>query len=134
MAPSAPSQPMERPRDGPHRSPAVEAPPTPPAPRVPTSCSDAASDRDARRAPTRRRRRAPASGDIQGSMESAGAQQAQRSAASAGFASALPWGLASTAAVAAGSKFSPAFAKATSPSARVALAISSAALRIFLSG
>ena len=76
---------------------------------------------------------APA-GDIQGSMESAGAQQAQRSAASAGLASALPWGLASTAAVAAGSKFSPAFAKSTSPSARVALAISPPLFAFFLAG
>mgnify|MGYP003312972726 CR=1 FL=1 len=77
---------------------------------------------------------APASGDIQGSMESAGAQQAQRSAASAGFASALPWGAVSTAAVAAGYKFSPAFAKATSPSARVALAISPPLFAFFLAG
>ena len=67
-------------------------------------------------------------------MESASAQQAQRSAASAGLASALPWGLASTAAVAAGSKFSPAFAKSTSPSARVALAISPPLFAFFLAG
>jgi len=67
-------------------------------------------------------------------MESAGAQQAQRSAASAGLASALPWGLASTAAVAAGCKFSPAFAKATIPSTRVALAISPPLFAFFLAG
>jgi hypothetical protein len=67
-------------------------------------------------------------------MESASAQQAQRSAASAGLASALPWGLASTAAVGAGWKFSPAFAKATSPSARVALAISPPLFAFFLAG
>ena len=67
-------------------------------------------------------------------MESAGAQQAQRSAASAGLASALPWGLASTAAVAVGCKFSPAFAKATIPSTRVALAISPPLFAFFLAG
>ena len=106
---------------------AVEALPTPPAPRrIPTKAS---ATRPNVTATTR-----PASGDIQGSMESAGAQRAQRSAASAGFASALPWGLASTAAVAAGSKFSPAFAKATSPSARVALAISPPLFAFFLAG
>ena len=104
---------------------AVEVPPTPPAPpRVPTS----AATRPATATATRPAR------DIQGSMESAGAQQAQRSAASAGFASALPWGLASTAAVAAGWKFSPAFAKSTSPSARVALAISPPLFAFFLAG
>ena len=97
---------------------APEALPTPAAPRrVPTK---AAATRPAR--------------DIQGSMDSARAQQATTSAASAGFASALPWGLASTAAVAAGSKFSPAFAKATSPSARVALAISPPLFAFFLAG
>ena len=99
---------------------APEALPTPAAPRrVLTSAAT---------------RPAPASGDIQGSMESAGAQQAQRSAASAGLASALPWGLASTAAVAAGCKFSPAFAKATIPSTRVALAISPPLFAFFLAG
>ena len=99
---------------------ALEALPTPAAPRrVLTSAAT---------------RPAPASGDIQGSMESAGAQQAQRSAASAGLASALPWGLASTAAVAAGCKFSPAFAKATIPSTRVALAISPPLFAFFLAG
>ena len=67
-------------------------------------------------------------------MESAGAQRAQRSAASAGFTAALPWGLASTAAVAAGSRFSSAFAKSTSPSARVALAISPPLFAFFLAG
>ena len=100
---------------------AVEAPPTPPAPRPATAAVP-------------RTRTPPRPGDIQGSMESAGAQQAQRSAASAGLASALPWGLASTAAVAAGCKFSPAFAKATIPSTRVALAISPPLFAFFLAG
>jgi hypothetical protein len=109
---------------------AVEAPPTPPAPRrVPTT----AATRPAT-ATVPRTRTPPRPGDIQGSMESAGAQQAQRSAASAGLASALPWGLASTAAVAAGCKFSPAFAKATIPSTRVALAISPPLFAFFLAG
>ena len=67
-------------------------------------------------------------------MDSARAQQATTSAASAGLASALPWGLASTAAVAAGCKFSPAFAKATIPSTRVALAISPPLFAFFLAG
>ena len=113
---------------------AVEAPPTPPAPaRVPTK---AAATRPATATATRAATATAArpAGEIQGSMESAGAQQAQRSAASAGLASALPWGLASTGAVAAGCKFSPAFAKATSPSARVALAISPPLFAFFLAG
>ncbi|CAH0377690.1 unnamed protein product [Pelagomonas calceolata] len=116
---------------------AVETLPTPAAPleTLPTPASpprvpkNATATRPNATVTTR-----PASGDIQGSMESAGAQQAQRSAASAGLASALPWGLASTGAVAAGCKFSPAFAKATSPSARVALAISPPLFAFFLAG
>ena len=124
MAPSAPWS-AKRPPAAMPAPVAGEAPPTPPVPRVPTN---APATRPATATATR-----PA-GDIQGSMESAGAQQAQRSAASAGFASALPWGLASTAAVAAGYKFSPGFAKATSPSARVALAISPPLFAFFLAG
>ena len=109
---------------------AVEAPPTPPAPpRVPMTTATRPATATATTP-----RRATRPGDIQGSMESAGAQQAQRSAASAGLASALPWGLASTAAVAAGCKFSPAFAKATIPSTRVALAISPPLFAFFLAG
>ena len=112
---------------------AVEALPTSPAPpRIPTKASATRPATTATRANATGAR--PAAGDIQGSMESAGAQQAQRSAASAGLASALPWGLASTGAVAAGCKFSPAFAKATSPSARVALAISPPLFAFFLAG
>ena len=110
---------------------AVEAPPTPPAP--PRVLTNAPATRPATATATAPRR-ATRPGDIQGSMESAGAQQAQRSAASAGLASALPWGLASTAAVAAGCKFSPAFAKATIPSTRVALAISPPLFAFFLAG
>jgi hypothetical protein len=67
-------------------------------------------------------------------MESDSAQQAKRSAASAGLASALPWGVASAAAVAAAHKFSPAFAKSTSASAKVALAISPPLFAFFLAG
>ena len=108
---------------------AVETLPTPAAPpRVPKNTT---ATRPTNATITTR---PAASSDIQGSMESAGAQRAQRSAASAGFASALPWGAASTAAVAAGYKFSPAFAKATSPSARVALAISPPLFAFFLAG
>ena len=125
MAPSAPWS-AKRPPAAMPAPVAVEAPPTPPAP--PRVLTNAAATRPASAAATRPAR------DIQGSMESAGAQQAQRSAASAGFAAALPWGLASTGAVAAGSKFSPAFAKATSPSARVALAISPPLFAFFLAG
>ena len=111
---------------------ALEALPTPPAPqRVPTK---APATRPATTATRANATVARPAGDIQGSMESAGAQQAQRSAASAGFASALPWGAVSTAAVAAGYKFSPGFAKATSPSARVALAISPPLFAFFLAG
>ena len=124
MAPSAPWS-AKRPPAAMPAPVAVEAPPTPPAPRrVPTTAAQRPATATAAR-PAR---------DIQGSMESASAQQAQRSAASAGLASALPWGLASTAAVAAGSKFSPAFAKSTSPSARVALAISPPLFAFFLAG
>ena len=109
---------------------AVEAPPTPPAPRrVPTTTAPRPATTTVPRTRT-----PPRPGDIQGSMESAGAQQAKLSAASAGLTSALPWGLASTAAVLAGSKFSPAFAKSTSPSARVALAISPPLFAFFLAG
>ena len=115
MAPSAPWS-AKRPPAAMPATVAVEAPPTPAAPRPATATA------------------ARPAGDIRGSMESASAQQAQRSAASAGFASALPWGLASTAAVVAGSKFSPAFAKSTSPSARVALAISPPLFAFFLAG
>ena len=129
MAPSAPWS-AKRPPAAMPAPVAVEAPPTPPAPqRVPTTTAPRPVT-----ATVPRTRTPPRPGDIQGSMESAGAQQAQRSAASAGLASALPWGLASTAAVAAGSKFSPAFAKATSPSARVALAISPPLFAFFLAG
>jgi hypothetical protein len=111
---------------------AVEALPTRSAPpRVPTNAPATRPATTATRATATAARPA---GDIQGSMESAGAQRAQRSAASAGFASALPWGAASTAAVLAGSKFSPAFAKSTSPSARVALAISPPLFAFFLAG
>ncbi len=117
MAPSAPWS-AKRPPAAMPAPVAVEAPP-----RVPTTATRPATATAARPA-----------GDIQGSMESAGAQQAQRSAASAGLASALPWGLASAGAVAAGCKFSPAFAKATSPSARVALAISPPLFAFFLAG
>ena len=118
---------------------AVEALPTPAAP-LETRPTPAAPPRVPKNATATRpsatatTRRATRPGDIQGSMESAGAQQAQRSAASAGLASALPWGLASTAAVAAGCKFSPAFAKATIPSTRVALAISPPLFAFFLAG
>ena len=131
MAPSAPWS-AKRPPAAMPAPVAVEAPPTPPAPpRVPTTAPAA---RPVPATATRDQRRATRPGDIQGSMESAGAQQAQRSAASAGLASALPWGLFSTGAVAAGTKFSPAFAKATSPSARVALAISPPLFAFFLAG
>ena len=124
MAPSAPWS-AKRPPAAMPAPVAVEAPPTPPAPRrAPTTAAPRPAPATARHT----------TGDIQGSMESAGAQQAQRSAASAGFASALPWGLASTAAVAAGCKFSPAFAKATIPSTRVALAISPPLFAFFLAG
>ena len=109
----------------------LETLPTPAAPpRVPTNAPATRPATATATAP----RRATRPGDIQGSMESASAQQAQRSAASAGLASALPWGLASTAAVAAGCKFSPAFAKATIPSTRVALAISPPLFAFFLAG
>ena len=124
MAPSAPWS-AKRPPAAMPAPVAVEAPPTPPAPRrVPTTAAQRPATATAAR-PAR---------DIQGSMESASAQRAQRSAASAGLASALPWGLASTGAVAGGCKFSPAFAKATSPSARVALAISPPLFAFFLAG
>ena len=116
---------------------AVEAPPTPPAPpRVPTTTAPRPATQPvpatATRAANATARRTTS--DIQGSMDSARAQQATTSAASAGLASALPWGLASTAAVAAGCKFSPAFAKATIPSTRVALAISPPLFAFFLAG
>ena len=116
---------------------AVEALPTPAAPpRVQTTTATRPATATAKRPAnaTATTRRATRPGDIQGSMDSARAQQATTSAASAGLASALPWGLASTAAVAAGAKFSPAFAKATSPSARVALAISPPLFAFFLAG
>ena len=105
-----------------------EALPTPPVEprRVPTT---APATRPATATATRPATRHPG---LDGERQCA--QRAQRSAASAGLASALPWGLASTAAVAAGSKFSPAFAKATSPSARVALAISPPFFAFFLAG
>ncbi len=130
--PNKPSvEPAKRPPAATAAPAAVEALPTPPAPRrVPTNAPATRPATATATAP----RRATRPGDIQGSMESAGAQQAQRSAASAGLASALPWGLASTGAVAAGCKFSPAFAKATSPSARVALAISPPLFAFFLAG
>ena len=131
MAPSAPWS-AKRPAAAMPAPVAVEAPPTSPAP--PRVLTTAPATRPANATATATTRRATRPGDIQGSMESAGAQQAQRSAASAGFASALPWGLASTAAVGAGWKFSPAFAKATSPSARVALAISPPLFAFFLAG
>merc|ERR1739841_403744 len=73
MAPSAPWS-AKRPPAAMPAPVAVEAPPTP---RVPTT---APATRPATATATRPAR------DIQGSMESAGAQQAQRSAASAGFA------------------------------------------------
>ena len=131
MAPSAPWS-AKRPPAAMPAPVAVEAPPTPPAP--PRVLTNAPATRPAPATATATTRRATRPGDIQGSMESAGAQQAQRSAASAGLASALPWGLASTAAVAAGCKFSPAFAKATIPSTRVALAISPPLFAFFLAG
>ena len=131
MAPSAPWS-AKRPPAAMPAPVAVEAPPTPPAP--PRVLTNAPTKRPGPATATATTRRATRPGDIQGSMESAGAQQAQRSAASAGFASALPWGLASTAAVAAGCKFSPAFAKATIPSTRVALAISPPLFAFFLAG
>ena len=131
MAPSAPWS-AKRPPAAMPAPVAVEAPPTPPAPRRVLTKAPAA--RPAPATVTRTVTGQRPAGDIQGSMESAGAQQAQRSAASAGLASALPWGLASTAAVAAGCKFSPAFAKATIPSTRVALAISPPLFAFFLAG
>ena len=135
MAPSAPWS-AKRPPAARPAPVAVEAPPTPAAPRrVPTKAAATRPANDTAKRPANATAATrPASGDIQGSMESASAQQAQRSAASAGLASALPWGLASTAAVGAGWKFSPAFAKATSPSARVALAISPPLFAFFLAG
>ena len=132
----APNQPWSSPRRD--SQPVIERqqPKRPPAapPRVPTTTATRPANDTAKRPANATATTRPASGDIQGSMESASAQQAQRSAASAGLASALPWGLASTAAVAAGSKFSPAFAKSTSPSARVALAISPPLFAFFLAG
>ena len=133
----APNQPWSSPRRDSQPVNERQQPKRPPAapPRVPTNAPatrPATAPATATSAATATAAR-PA-GDIQGSMESAGAQRAQRSAASAGLASALPWGLASTGAVAAGCKFSPAFAKATSPSARVALAISPPLFAFFLAG
>ena len=133
----APNQPWSSPRRDSQPVNERQQPKRPPAapPRVPTKAAATRPANDTAKRPANATAATrPASGDIQGSMESASAQQAQRSAASAGLASALPWGLASTAAVAAGSKFSPAFAKATSPSARVALAISPPLFAFFLAG